>query len=260
MPKNPPIFLSIDSDFFDARHEIEFATVLDACTKHHNISAVMNHQQMLPLVNKSSARILLNLDRHSDLGEGDETEALGCGSWVNYVKWRGEGRYIWVHPDDPDMIGDCNGGPKLFVHKQTAPNLPVSWGAATHHTFPDDRECLDIVVQWLNIADEVCICMSPDYTVDTGVIEFREWVKRSGVKYRKGIKNESDWYTDRKPPRSEIKPIPVLEGKLGTSIRNLDRLTLPPKKSKPINTTCLEELGRLILAERELQAQAALGV
>ena len=60
-----------------------------------------HHQQVLPFVNRHKTKVLVNMDYHSDLCEDDKggPPELDCGSWVNHVKWRREGTYIWVCPN-----------------------------------------------------------------------------------------------------------------------------------------------------------------
>jgi len=104
--------LSIDLDYWNrvTTESVEFlkkVVSLDvpiALTKHHH--------QVLPFVNKHKTKVLMNIDYHSDLCEDDEgggLPALDCGSWVNHVRWRKSGEYVWVCPNKTNCYYDGAG-------------------------------------------------------------------------------------------------------------------------------------------------------
>jgi len=74
------------------------------------------HHQLLPFVNKHRASILINIDYHADLCEDDRNKhnriilpELNCGTWVNHVKWREQGTFIWVCPNKKDCYEQGEG-------------------------------------------------------------------------------------------------------------------------------------------------------
>jgi hypothetical protein len=74
------------------------------------------HHQLLPFVNKHRASILINIDYHADFCEDDRNKhnriilpELNCGTWVNHVKWRKQGTFIWVCPNKKDCYEQGEG-------------------------------------------------------------------------------------------------------------------------------------------------------
>lgn len=109
-----PHYLSVDIDYWtnssSVRMLFELGKLIEDCRAAPApvpITAVMNHQQLLWNVNRTSARRLVNLDYHSDISDKDATE-LHCGNWVSYVTWRRDGEYIWVRPEIDPSLGACN--------------------------------------------------------------------------------------------------------------------------------------------------------
>lgn len=120
-------FLSLDIDFFNLSNhkplgqkpkifesKAALLATLERITdlaKKTNIPlhAVTNHQQMLGAVNNSQAERLVNIDFHSDLCCVDSNlHEINCGTWINYITWRSEGKYLWIHSGTAEE-GDCGG-------------------------------------------------------------------------------------------------------------------------------------------------------
>jgi hypothetical protein len=141
---------------------------------------------MLPLVNKTKARRLLNFDYHSDM-YGETDGWINCATWVDYIKWRSEGKYLWIRQES-HMLGDLG---SLFGQGDKAKKLELS-GWKSIHARTDFFSVPDRLIQ---NACEVCVCMSPDYSLPEHVRSFRWWVKACGVRYRKGKMNEDSWYS-----------------------------------------------------------------
>lgn len=185
MCMKPLTFVSIDVDYFNpysVRYEtlstIEefFDALYGVCLKRGiPLTAVMNHQQMLPLVDKSEARRLINFDQYSDLANNDIDE-LSCGTWVNYVHWRREGTYIWKRCDDAEWVGECG-----YSFDKGLKRLR-DWKGCVSHYEPG----LDIsMLSRMNIS-EVCVCMSPSFAEEDLQDMFREWVKKYKIPYTRG--------------------------------------------------------------------------
>lgn len=107
-------YISIDVDFWIKDTKALTRSLMSLMDNKGDIPivAVMNHQQLLPHVNKADARHLINIDYHSDLNNITVKE-LHCGSWVSYVTWRREGRYTWIRPERDPSRGRCESiGPR----------------------------------------------------------------------------------------------------------------------------------------------------
>jgi len=186
-------FLSLDIDFWNGTPVPYVKQYLNQIARHAkrwniNLTSVMNHQQMLPLVNKSKARHLLNIDTHSDLAPANVAQ-LDCGSWISYVKWRGEGIYEWVHRS-PCAIGDCASavhGLIIFRDGQASIDDVTDWRKITHRLSPGAPRPSYIVPQ----CADICVCMSPDYADDALQDLFTAWRIEHGIKYTKGRRDEN---------------------------------------------------------------------
>ena len=197
-----PYFLSVDADFFDVldhKKKEDMRRWLDRMTEVAHgesipVSACMNHQQMLPVINNSRARHLVNLDQHSDLDNHWHCKSLHCGSWVNYVKWRFEGSYMWVRTGNDKITsmvdGDCG------YHFDAVPGTPDAlahqWGTLKDMfvwEYPDPG-------MMARGAMEIMVCMSPAFSYWTDT--FREWVRDHDIPYKKGRIME-DQSVNRRP-------------------------------------------------------------
>lgn len=101
-------YLSVDIDYWTKNTESMMTSLMSLMNNKGDIpiTAVMNHQQLLPHVDASAARHLVNIDYHSDLNDITVKE-LHCGSWVSYVSWRAQGRYTWIRPERDPSVGKC---------------------------------------------------------------------------------------------------------------------------------------------------------
>jgi hypothetical protein len=100
-------FLSVDLDYWtsfpDDKAAVRFFKQVRASGK--PVLLVRSHEEMLPVVNASGCCRLINMDEHSDVAGNRtcfkpkglfEKVELGDGTWVDHVKWRRQGTYIWV--------------------------------------------------------------------------------------------------------------------------------------------------------------------
>jgi hypothetical protein len=193
-------FLSIDMDYWnDLEDNAEIALenlnlILKSCnTSNIPLSAVMNHNQMLPLVNKSNTNQLINIDYHSDLATNDVSE-LNCGTWVSYVKNRKKSKYKWLHCSYYSF-GDCNGSYPIFkgiskIEKKFENEARVDWFKYSH------REIDITVFDYKKIFNkesvkQVCLCLSPAYT-DTEIQKvFTKWRKSNNIDFTRGLLDDS---------------------------------------------------------------------
>jgi hypothetical protein len=190
-------FLSVDMDFFNldtgtgrAREFLDRVLELGVPTK-----AVMNHQQMLPMVNGSGADYLLNVDEHSDLFSF-RTRNLNCGSWVTFVRWADVGTYHWW---GRSADGDCTGGSfPIFVRSgvNRKPEARREWAWRELKASYEDR--LPRLRDYGIV--EACVCLSPSYSSSEVMDVFRKWVRDNRVPYSKGAINEDMKWAFRTPP------------------------------------------------------------
>ena len=119
-------YLSIDLDYWneDDGEEALSPFFEEVFRLNLPIFVVESHDVLLKKINPSKARILYNIDFHSDfVGYMSEEECvieLGedpiDSNWVNYVKWRSEGEYVWIHPyeecfhDESRFMDSCQEG------------------------------------------------------------------------------------------------------------------------------------------------------
>lgn len=192
-------FLSIDIDYWNnIEHSLnkdnplqpkvtaltDFLQELTDKARERNIpiSAVMNHQQMLPKVNRSEARTVINIDTHSDFVDTTVTE-LNCGTWLAYVHWRHEGNYFWIHASSADE-GECNGDAIIFSDRGPTRGLS-DW-----FTYDHQRRETPIVDELLKECIEICVCSSPAYSYDELIRVFHVWRKKNNISYQKGLCDE----------------------------------------------------------------------
>jgi hypothetical protein len=186
-------YLSIDMDYFGSRNIIAqnylSELIVGAKRKRIPINSVMNHQQLLPFVDSCNATCLVNVDEHSDLYNVN-IEALSCGSWISYVQWRKNGRYLWIRKDSstkhhcnyvlPEQWGD-NGWKRHRI-----------WNTNTDWNISKSIHISSIKLDQFNLRDCVGIglSLSPDYTQPALQQLFRELVKEYSLPYKKGTISE----------------------------------------------------------------------
>lgn len=188
---NNKVYLSIDLDFFNNQNSRSAYYQLDHLVNQLitkcNVKpiAVMNHQQLLKHVNQCSARTLINLDEHSDLG-GPMTTKLNCGTWVDYVRWRTEGTYIWIR-NRHSFYGDCSAD-------------DINWSKPVHPSWESlkTRYKYGLSTQFINkLVDNVIaagLVLSPMYSHSNLEKPFREIVKKYRLRYLKGTRSEDFAY------------------------------------------------------------------
>jgi hypothetical protein len=198
--------LSIDIDYWnyfsDYRQAAALKRYLNKVTQAARqqcapIHAIMNHQQILPIANASKARRIVNVDTHSDVCEGS-VDRLECGSWVNYVEWRNEGEYVWIHRCCRD-VGDCSIHGVIFGGSRR-PRKKLSQLRHYPRYFKQEYDDVD----WKSVKrrrkgapdpykldlSEVVVCLSPSYSDSNLMPIFNEWVKANNIPYRRGRMNE----------------------------------------------------------------------
>ena len=188
---NDSIYLSIDMDFWTDPAQAERCLVkfLDGRGKTPTI-AVMNHQQLLPYVDKSRARTLVNVDYHSDLHEAN-TQEFHCGSWVSFVKWRKQGRYLWVRQTVNSSQGSCN-------HKGFGPN----WNSNTDWLSAQTVRCAcrPDLCKYLPKCVGIGLCRSPAYAEEPLQNLYFRLLKKYRIQYIVGDLTEN--VTEhRRPPK-----------------------------------------------------------
>lgn len=183
-------FLSIDMDFWNNNIESAAKELFEILNnvKFRNrakIHAFMNHQQILPYVNSSKARYLINFDTHSDLA-GMDYPILECGTWVSFVDWRRKGSYFWLHRSNCTE-GDCNGSPPIFYDTiQKGDHSLTDWKSVKHSVTEK------ITTRLFNNVVDCGICLSPSYIANDRLEDiFRYMVDLFRIPYTKGRRSEN---------------------------------------------------------------------
>lgn len=167
-------FLSVDLDYWNEvdngiSRMVKYLKSIHAS----NIPVVLvkDHDEMLPFVDQSEANFLINLDYHSDLADlciKDEKPVLenrefNCGTWINWVKCRNKGRFLWIHPHKDCYIRshckwDSRGGGRCDVDKNPfTTEFDTGWKEAKHRTGPPPK------VSGISGLVMIGLCISPDY-------------------------------------------------------------------------------------------------
>jgi hypothetical protein len=192
-------YLSIDLDFFNNNKDHNYSRhILDLTLSRAQkfkipVIAVMNHQQLLPQVDrhfKDNNCRLINVDWHSDICQTKDLSELNCGTWISYVKKRKLCEFLWLHPAHDNgykvEMGCC--------HDYKKWNTETDWRIVSGRSFrPKDVPGL--------VKKDVCemgLCMSPGWSNDSLMKIFRELLKKYEIPYRKGKINEISNVVHRK--------------------------------------------------------------
>lgn len=95
-------YLSIDLDYWNNVTPTMIRFLKQVMKLEVPVLLCKSHEQMLRNVNSSGAKVLVNVDYHADLCEDDPNNKppkIECGTWVNAVKWRKSGCFVWVCPN-----------------------------------------------------------------------------------------------------------------------------------------------------------------
>ena len=178
-------FLSIDIDYWnnhgivDHNKERNCYNYLESLMRHPKVSYVYHHHQMLPLVNDSPCRDLINIDDHSDLTDTD-IDNLNCGTWITYVKWRKEGSYTWVHGPDG---WDCNGRDRPIFNKKYIRYKLSDWKYLNQSLRKPSQA-------FIENADQICVCLSPSFSDKPLQEIFHNWRKKYHIQGKRGFKKD----------------------------------------------------------------------
>lgn len=198
------VYLSIDIDYWLNRANSEriASSYLDkvalSCAAHSvPLRAVMNHHQMLPLVDASGADTLVNIDMHSDLADSTVRD-LNCGTFVSYVSWRRTGHYHWIQ-GDVIRDGECNPNDPIWS-RNGRHNVGITDWASLQRTFTQTApDPLTLIGVRSPRCVGVGVCLSPSYCGWDLEQVFHAWRKRWNVPYRKGRRDECGPGVERYP-------------------------------------------------------------
>lgn len=116
------VFLSIDFDYWQGLPSN--AKFVNRCLEANRgmVSIVPSHEMLLPFVEASHARTIINIDYHADLADieyADDTRHLEDGTWANFVSWRYMGHFSWYMPNQDcyRYYGRCDNYHNPFVKK-----------------------------------------------------------------------------------------------------------------------------------------------
>lgn len=200
-----PAFLSIDIDYWNNYYHAEWVKksmikTLEKIYAHARqnsipLSCVTNHQQMLKLVEaagKQGVRTLVNVDTHDDVVPKDVTD-FNCGTWISYVSWRKEGKYIWIHR--PHCGQYCGGYPTNGYDNNEWIEWLRMWEINRGVRALRGRYLGELFKKYS--FTHISFCESPSYTDKDLLESFTEWREGKKIRYIKGRKNEDFGYFRR---------------------------------------------------------------
>jgi hypothetical protein len=182
----PKTYVSIDFDFWNDNPELAYEEVDDLLGEialpKSSLVGVMNHQQMLPYVNKSGASKLINVDYHSDASHIRTLASFNCGTWVSYIDWSDKGTYVWIRPTQYTFPGNCNGTKGRW-------DIGIGW-KKSYGVFKKDGKNAFAKIKKSDIIG-VGLCLSPAY-IESDILEstFRVLLDKYDITYKKGIRHE----------------------------------------------------------------------
>jgi hypothetical protein len=97
-------YLSVDIDFWCEHNSGDIKRFMKKILMMGKpVNLVVEHDELIPYVNKSEATRLINVDYHSDIADLSAEEIktkshLNNGTWVNYVKKDLRKNFIWIYP------------------------------------------------------------------------------------------------------------------------------------------------------------------
>jgi hypothetical protein len=202
-------YLSIDLDFFNNTPIEQTESILEtiikkAIKKKIPIVSVMNHQQLLPRVNKyfKTGGHLINVDWHSDICSVKKLVELNCGTWISYVNKRKLCSFSWYHPTGKNdyrvVDGSCQEDSfKEMVEHGKLWRYGTDWNKVSGKGFRVEK--VPELVK--NNVCEIGLCMSPGWSNKKAMDLFNRLIKKYKIPFRKGIYNEYDNYVIKKLPR-----------------------------------------------------------
>lgn len=156
------VYVTIDLDYWidhsgtnDSNQFFQKVFSLD-CPK----VVVASHESVVRYANKAKCRTIYNIDYHSDIvnSHGYTEMRFDEGTWANYIKWRKHGTFIWKHPHRYSNLEDG------YCHS------PMEQGynpfdKAEYAGWQTVRRSKGLAgIPWDDVV-EICICLSPDWTV-----------------------------------------------------------------------------------------------
>ncbi len=115
------IYLSIDIDYWRLNQSGYIDFLCNVAKLNKKIIVVHSHECLLDDIDDSKCKTLINVDYHSDLcethgdvsagiynglpkDEGNKPIKLNEGVWVNFVRWRHSGNFLWIYPDEKKCV------------------------------------------------------------------------------------------------------------------------------------------------------------
>jgi len=152
-------YLSIDLDYWSTFGNCRSAGQFFRKVLFLNVPilVVIEHEELVPNINKSGAQILYNVDYHSDICSDEQIKASEQpedGTWVNFISWKKTGEYHWIYPNK--KCYDLNEG-LCHAEEQYDPfTKDLSGWKKTEHTLRLST------IDWRKIC-AVGVCLSPGY-------------------------------------------------------------------------------------------------
>lgn len=104
------VYLSVDLDYWTGdirtkRGMEQFVNkIIDKYEEGMPVKLVLDHHRLLNHVNKFEVDTLINVDYHSDIVEETANESLDCGSWITFVRDKGEMHVTWCAPNYKECV------------------------------------------------------------------------------------------------------------------------------------------------------------
>ena len=98
------IYLSIDIDYWINEDRSMKSFLRKALALKVPSTVVVSHEKLIPHINSSKAKTVINVDYHSDLADLQVKQSkianeLDEGTWGNFVKFKEDGTFIWIYPE-----------------------------------------------------------------------------------------------------------------------------------------------------------------
>jgi len=160
------IYLSIDIDYWVNSPQYMKAFLRKALSLGVPTTVVISHEELIPHINASKAKTVINVDYHSDLADDPQNSDLPLelmeGTWGNFVNFKKDGTFIWVYPNSECWVnrlgkrgsGRCDESASPFIKNS---EKICGWKRAKRR-----KRKLLTKEEWKNV-DRVGISMSPDW-------------------------------------------------------------------------------------------------
>jgi hypothetical protein len=160
-------YLSVDLDFWYTHTSQKSSKRFFAKLLSLDVPMVVckHHQFLVSDVNLHQPKddTLINVDYHSDISSENYfgvDKRLNCGNWVDFIKWRNQGNYIWLYPDYKKCFYERDG-----ICDGTFSQLPFVTGKShsNYNKWASLKHGKGLKSINLESVERIGIAISPDY-------------------------------------------------------------------------------------------------